>query len=372
MKKGVSRNAGLTTRIGSHVFFIEGQESYAHNSVPGRASKGLQGLNIAKAELRSHPDHKAEILTYIAAVKSKAIPQHGKERSQGSEEVSLIKMAGAIGLKAASSMHRHLRQSKLIKIRRRAYAPSRFESVAPEGMEFGGAYYRLPKLKELQRLKLPVKFRGQLAGRHYYHSPAWLKIVCALGLVPKTPLMVMEYLLSRGLLQMRNGKMAFEIPISLRQVSQGISLHPETVRRALAYWEGKVAYKPADVNGRELIPTLSEQILRFVRGKREKYIRPDGSVGYRRRPSKIVYVADKKFTHELAAEEMARFITAAQRLTDPAWRAKAEGIHTGLLRAWIDTERHLQTLWLQSKKQMAEAGIPQHVIEILIPEHPPP
>jgi hypothetical protein len=370
VKKGVSINAGLTTRIGSHIFFIAGQQNYAHSSVPGRTAKGLQGLNEAKADLRSHPDHKAEIITYIAAVKSKAIPQHGKERSQGSEEVSLLKMAGAIGLKAASSMHRHLVQAKLIKYKRRAYSPSKFESVAPEGMEFNGAYYRLPKLKDLQRMKLPVKFRSQLSGRHYYHSPAWLRH--PLAGIPKTPLIVMEYLCSRGLLQMRHGKMAFEIPISLGQISQGVSLHAETVRRAIAYWEGKVAYKPFDVSGRELIAPLLSQILRFVRGKREKYIRSDGSVGYRRRPSKVVYVADKKFTHQLAAEEMERFITAAQGLSDPAWRAKAEGIHTALLRAWIDTERHLQTLWRESRKQMAEAGIPRHILDTLIPERPPP
>ena len=65
---------------------------------------------------------------------------------------------------------------------------------------------------------------------------------------------------------------------------------------------------------------------------------------------------------------MERFIRAAQELRcDPIWRAKAEDIHIALLRAWVGTERHPTTLWRESRKQMAEAGLPQDVIDDLVP-----
>ncbi|MFL6311618.1 MAG: hypothetical protein ACJ71W_05890 [Terriglobales bacterium] len=322
-------------------------------------------MNEAKAHLRSHPDHKAEVICHIAAVKAKGLPQHGKEREQ-TYEVLLSKLARAVGLKAASSICRHLRRAKMVQRKKQAYAPSRFKAAAPEGVEnFEEQYYKLPKLKDLKNLKLPVKFGDDVKGGHYYHSPAWLNHQNS-G-IPKHPYIVMEYLLSRGLLQMRHGKMVYAISISLRQISRSLALHPEAVRRAIKYWEGKVVY---DVAQRR-IPHLSSPVLRFVRSKREKYTRADGSTGYKRKPSRIVYVAENKFTQDMAAEELERFIRAAQELKgDPIWRARAEDIHIALLKAWVDTERHLATLWRDSRKKMAERGLPQDVIDALIPPHP--
>lgn len=305
------------------------------------------------------------MLCYIAAVKAKGLPQHGKEREQ-TYEVLLSKLARAVGLKAASSICRHLRRAKMVQRKKKAYEPSRFKAAAPEGNEnFEGQYYKLPKLKDLKNLKLPVKFGDDAAGRHYYHSPAWLNHPNAN--IPKHPYIVMEYLLSRGLLQMAYGKMRYAISISLPQISRGLALHPNAVRRAIKYWEGKVVY---DLVQRR-IPHLGAPVLRFVRSKRQKYTRADGSTGYKRKPSRITYVAENKFTQEMAEEEMDRFIRAAQELKcDPIWRARAEDIHIPLLRAWVGTERHLATLWRDSRKKMAEAGLPQDVIAALIPPHP--
>jgi hypothetical protein len=339
-KHGVPANPGPAVRIARTVFAFAGQLAHKHKV-----------RNPARAEERVYADKKADVGVYLALAASEVIPRPGVDRKR-IHSFRQEHIAGRAGWKARSSLSRNLKRSRSVSVERRFGAPNYYHLRIPEGHnpKYAPSDWRQPKIEELAgnpHFGIPIDPRMEKRGANgYFFIPAWL--FHEHSPAPKNARVVMAYLFSCGLLQERNGKRVDVIDsLTQRKIARALSMRENTVRQALRHWE-------------------RHQVLRVVRQKAEK--RPDGSM--RQPPCKIIWVADKKFTQEVAAMVFERLLRAHKRMRDASWWPQAVRVIQPLLRSYIGTERRLDTFWTELRRKMIADGIPLEIIHQLLARPP--